>query len=121
MPESNDDKLVKMYANQNAQPADQDLDFFTQAYDTEVEEAPEEPVETPAATPAIAAPPTSTPVEGTPADRYKAPDSTQQITPEVKDEMRQAGEASIKAADTEKQEFEANKEQLAPLIFNQGA
>ena len=120
MPESNDDKLVKMYANQNAQLAEQDMDFFTQAYDTEVEETPEEPIETAAATPAIAAPPTSTPVEGTPADRYKAPDSTQQITPEVKGEMQQAGEASIKAADTEKQEFEANKEQLAPNLELEG-
>lgn len=121
MPESNDDKLVKMYASQNAQLAEQDMDFFTQAYDTEVEETPEEPIETPAAAPAITAPPTSTPVEGTPADRYKAPDSTQQITPEVKGEMQQAGEASIKAADTEKQEFEANKEQLAPNLELEGS
>lgn len=120
MPESNDDKLVKMYANQNAQLAEQDMDFFTQAYDTEVEETPEEPIETPAAAPAIVPPATSTPVEGTPADRYKAPDSTQQITPEVKGEMQQAGEASIKAADTEKQEFEANKEQLAPNLELEG-
>lgn len=79
MPESNDDKLVKMYANQNAQLAELDMDFFTQAYDTEVEETPEEPIETTAATPAIAPPPTSTPVEGAPADRYKVPDSTQQV------------------------------------------